>query len=109
METALLFNNTNRNYAVYSRSSVYRLKKKFRIWRIDIPRAYYMDTVNLPGNTVEVPDITETTHVNPLINVNPGGRSRDRIRNPWCNIYLAFDTSKADKIIFNDLAIQYFK
>lgn len=109
METTLLFNDINRNYAVYSRSSVYRLKKKFRIWRIDIPRAYYVDTINLPGNTVEVPDITETTHVNPLINVNPGGRSRDRIRNPWCNIYLAFDTSKADKIIFNDLAIQYFK
>jgi hypothetical protein len=109
LENILIWGQDNRNYAVYSRNAVYRLKKKFRIWRIDIPRAYYGNTVNIPGNTTVVPDITNTTEVTAEVPTVKSSGSRDRIRNPWCNIYLAMDTSKAEKIVVNDIAIQYFR
>lgn len=109
LETAMYFTEQNKNYANYSRNFVYRLKKKFRIWRIDIPRAFYGSTIYVPGNTSYVADPTNTVTVQADVPVNIAGRSRDRIRNPWCNIFLSMDTSKADKIVFNDLAIQYFK
>lgn len=109
LENVLIWGQDNRNYAVYSRNTVYRLKKKFRIWRIDIPRAYYGNTVNIPGNTTVVPDITNTTEVETEVPTVKSSGSRDRIRNPWCNIYLAMDTSKAEKIVVNDIAIQYFR
>ena len=109
LETAMWFDMQNKSYANYSRGSVYRLKKKFRIWRVDIPRAFYGNTLYLPGNTVEVPDVTRTVDTQTNISARGSFRSRDRIRNPWCNIYLAMDTSKTDKIVFHDLSIQYFK
>lgn len=109
LETAMYFTEQNKSYANYSRNFVYRLKKKFRIWRIDMPRAFYGSTIYVPGNTSYVADPTNTVTVQTSIPVNIAGRSRDRIRNPWCNIFLSMDTSKADKIVFNDLAIQYFK
>ena len=58
---------------------------------------------------MEVPDVTQTVDVQTNSNARGSFRSRDRIRNPWCNIYLAMDTSKTDKIVFHDLSIQYFK
>lgn len=109
LETAMYFTDENKHYANYSRGNVYRLKKKFRIWRIDIPRAYYGNTIYIPGNTVEVPDVNQMVSTDTNISASGTYRSRDRIRNPWCNIYLAMDTSKTEKIVFNDLSIQYFK
>lgn len=109
LETDLKYNQGYEYGPVYNTVYSTRLRKKFRIWRIDIPRAYYGSTAYIRGNEATVPDITDYEHVSPAIEAPSGNLSRDRIRNPWCNIYLSMDTSRAHKIIFNDLAIQYFK
>lgn len=109
LETDLKYNQGYEHGPVYNTVYSTRLRKKFRIWRIDIPRAYYGSTTYIRGNEATVPDITDYVHVNPAIEAPSGNLSRDRIRNPWCNIYLSMDTSRTYKIIFNDLAIQYFK
>lgn len=109
LETDLKYNQGYEYGPVYNTVYSTRLRKKFRIWRIDIPRAYYGSTAYIRGNEATVPDITDYVHVNPAIEAPSGNLSRDRIRNPWCNIYLSMDTSRTHKIIFNDLAIQYFK
>lgn len=87
----------NETGPIYNQIYSTKLRKKFRIWRLDIPRA--IDIVTDDNSQVD--------------NNSTGNVTRkyygDRIRNPWCNIYLYMDTSKAKKIIFNDLAVQYFK
>lgn len=57
------------------------LKKKFRIWRIDIPRNIWKDSDN-KGN-------------------------RDRIRNTWCNITLTSDTEH-NKAVLHDISVLYY-
>jgi len=109
LETDLKYNQGHEHGPVYNTVYSTKIRKKFRIWRIDIPRAYYGSTTYIRGNEATVPDIESYVHVNPAIEGPSGSLSRDRIRNPWCNIYLSMDTSRAYKIIFNDLAIQYFK
>lgn len=68
-------------------------QKKFRIWRIQIPRAKKATTVD-----------TETVYV----------ATNDRIRNPWCTISFGKknDSQTADdnmmKAILHDLNVQYY-
>ena len=67
-------------------SSASNLKKKFRIWRAQIPR----NTENKGG--------TE------LINY-----TRDRMRNPWLYIKLSKETANTNQSILHDLAVLYFE
>lgn len=108
--TDLKYKEGQEESAIYNTVYSTKLRKKFRIWRLDIPRAFYGNTVYVPGNTATVNNINQTVEVETDITVNDNIKaSRDRIRNPWCNIYFSFDTSRAKKIVFNDLMIQYFK
>ena len=84
-EVSLLYDAGNETGPVYNTQYSTKLRKKFRIWRLDIPRAWEINSASQKY------------------------KSQDRIRNPWCNIYFKMDTSRAYRIVLNDLAIQYFK
>lgn len=75
--------------AIYSNNIPSNLKKKFRIWRILIPRAIYgrqqETNINTSNNTI--PDIL--AEISPMdIDYSNMVKSRDRIRNPWCVVDL---------------------
>lgn len=59
------------------------LKRKFRIWRTQIPRA------NTTINGIE-------------------GNNRDRIRNPWAYIKLSKNAVNSFRSVFYDMTVQYF-
>lgn len=59
------------------------LKKKFRIWRSDIPR---------DGDTVE-----------------KHGFAMDRMRNPWIHLKLANNSPDNSKMIFHNMSVTYYK
>lgn len=58
------------------------LKKKFRIWRANIPRA------NAVGSTK---------------------KGRDRMRNPWLYIKLSMEGENVNKTVLHDMIVHYFK
>lgn len=110
LPTSLKYLEGGEKGPIYSRTYSTKLRKKFRIWRLDIPRAFYGLTTYIDGNTAVVNNIAYTHEVEAHIDAHTySSFSRDRIRNPWCNIYLSLDTSRTKKVVFNDLAIQYFK
>lgn len=114
LPTSLLYNQNIREGVVYNNAYTARLKKKFRIWRLDIPRATSFSTIELSGNEAQS-NISTTQELEASIAQSGGTTSRDRIRNLWCNIYLSLDpeglnvNKKPSRIVLNDLAIQYFK
>lgn len=65
------------------------LRKKFRIWRIQIPRAI---------KSKENPETHQIEYY----------RSNDRIRNTWCKIKLGSKGSNNYKAILHDLNVQYY-
>lgn len=58
------------------------LKKKFRIWRANIPRA------NAVGSTK---------------------KGRDRMRNPWLYIKLSMERGNVNKTVLHDMIVHYFE
>lgn len=58
------------------------LKKKFRIWRANIPRA------NATGSTK---------------------KGRDRMRNPWLYIKLSMEEENVNKTVLHDMIVHYFE
>lgn len=58
------------------------LKRKFRVWRANIPRA----------NTTE-----------------PNKKGRDRMRNPWLYIKLSMEKENTNKTILHDMIVHYFE
>lgn len=58
------------------------LKKKFRIWRANIPRA------NTVGSTK---------------------KGRDRMRNPWLYIKLSMEKENVNKTVLHDMIVHYFE
>ena len=58
------------------------LKKKFRIWRANIPRA------NVAGSTK---------------------KGRDRMRNPWLYIKLSMEGENVNKTVLHDMIVHYFE
>lgn len=65
------------------------LRKKFRIWRIQIPRAI---------KSKENPETHKTEYY----------RSNDRIRNTWCKIKLGSKGKNNYKAVLHDLNVQYY-
>ena len=59
------------------------LKRKFRIWRANIPRA------NIPINGIPA-------------------NNRDRIRNTWAYVKLSTETPNTYRTVFHDMTIHYF-
>ena len=64
-------------------------QKKFRIWRIQIPRALTWKTDRITGERKEV-------------------QSNDRIRNPWCKITLGNYGKDNTKALLHDINVQYY-
>lgn len=58
------------------------LKRKFRIWRANIPRA------NIAGSTK---------------------KGRDRMRNPWLYIKLSMEEENVNKTVLHDMIVHYFE
>lgn len=112
------------------------LKKKFRIWHIDIPRSkklipkltindikrYIYGTSSLETtNIIEklypakirpiraTPSITSTEESNDSLKTDSYVtiNTRDRIRNPWCIIKLASNMKDIDKFVIHDIQVQY--
>jgi hypothetical protein len=62
-----------------TRHSHPNFERKFRIWRVDVPR-----------------DTKE-------------GRGLNRIRNPWMYLKLSKDSNDKDKMVFHNLLVKYYK
>ena len=87
------------------------LKKKFREWRIQVPRALYgkYKRTQIFGDiqgyipTLPDPNVDST-------NIAGDGliASRDRIRNHWCKVELTLDNPEVEQLIFHDITIQYY-
>ena len=60
------------------------LKKKFRVWRANVPRA------NTDWNGV------------------PAKNKMDRIRNTWAYIKLSRNEENTDRVEFHDMIVHYF-
>lgn len=58
------------------------LKKKFRIWRANIPRANAVDSTK---------------------------KGRDRMRNPWLYIKLSMEKENVNKTVLHDMIVHYFE
>lgn len=87
------------------------LKKKFREWRIQVPRSLYgkFQRHNISG------DVLASIPALPNVELNEtnleGGtlvQSRDRIRNHWCKVELTLDNPEVEQLIFHDITIQYY-
>lgn len=112
------------------------LKKKFRIWHIDIPRSKKLipkvtakDIKNYINGVAssETTDIIEKLYpakvrsIRTTLNISSTEESndslktdyyatintRDRIRNPWCIIKLASNMKDMDKFVVHDIQVQY--
>ena len=68
-------------------SSISNLKKKFRVWRVNIPR----------NKVIKDNDSTYKTT-----------GKRDRIRNTWCNIELGIKEENTDKVEMHDMNVIYY-
>lgn len=68
-------------------SSISNLKKKFRVWRVNIPR----------NKVIKDNDSTYKTT-----------GKRDRIRNTWCNIELGIKDNNTDKVELHDMNVIYY-
>ena len=87
------------------------LKKKFREWRIQVPRALYGKYKrtqifgDIQGYIPTLPDPNVDT-----TNISGDGliASRDRIRNHWCKVELTLDNPEVEQLIFHDITIQYY-
>lgn len=85
------------------------LKRKFRIWRADIPRAMYLpSSVGVGGDVQTINDINATG--SEITDIGQGGnikRSMDRIRNTW--IYLRLSKQEGNnRTVLHDIAVDYF-
>lgn len=86
------------------------LKKKFRIWRANIPRSYYDDNnVYLIVKEKDVKDLPDPNRDRWDIAFNNGFQSRDRIRNPWTYIQLAMEIPNTNRTVLHDMVIHYYQ
>lgn len=84
------------------------LKRKFRIWRGNFPRAIYNSNhIFIKGMEKEISNLP-----NDLSEITIGGQSlslsRDRIRNPWCYFQLRKQTPNNYRTTLNDMLIYYY-
>lgn len=85
------------------------LKKKFRIWRVNIPRHL---------NIIQYSEEERESMLAKLQQTNPDAtledipteryQRRDRIRNTWCNIELGIKSPNNDKIELHDMNVYYY-
>lgn len=66
------------------------IRKKFRVWRINIPRSGKVANRNTPGQ-----DTSRNTF------------GRARLRNPWAMITLTNDEGLNNKVVLHDLTVKY--
>ena len=117
-------------------SKLSNLKKKFRIWHIDIPRSKKLipkvtakDIKNYINGIAssETTDIIEKLYPSRIRPIRATSsitsteesddssktdsyvtiNTRDRIRNPWCIIKLASNMKGIDKFVVHDIQVQY--
>lgn len=100
-------------YFPYSSASIAsNTKKKFRIWRVDIPRAKKWVTYTEEEQQAMISSGSYTSETVPnghFINVN------DRIRNTWCKIKLSMNVPPSDltgfetsKMEMHDMSVIYY-
>lgn len=83
------------------------LKKKFRIWRANIPRAIEgINPIFLNGEEGWIQDITPNRFQIDMQDIPEMKQTRDRMRNPWLRIRLVKNINP-HKMIAHDFVIQY--
>lgn len=87
------------------------LKKKFRIWRADIPRAMYLPKlVNIEAIEETVDNIeahiTDIQEIKYEFNIRT---SMDRIRNTWAYIKLSMQKENNNKTILHNMTVGYYE
>lgn len=86
------------------------LKRKFRIWRADIPRAMYISpTIDINGITKVVDSIEakegDTTGISAGYSVK---KSIDRIRSTWAYVKLSMQKENKHKTVLHNLTVNYY-
>lgn len=66
------------------------IRKKFRVWRINIPRSSKVASREIAG-----------------FDISRGKLGRARIRNPWTMITLTNDEGDSNKVVLHDLTVKY--
>lgn len=87
------------------------LKRKYRVWRAEVPRALYVQPITHIEGISEVVEslesaTTETTELPDGVSLKS---SRDRIRSPWAYVKLSKQEENSDKTILHNLSINYFE
>ena len=85
------------------------LKKKFRIWRANIPR--HLNVIYYSADEREAMLLKlQQTNPDATLEDIPTERyqRRDRIRNTWCNIELGIKNHNLDKIELHDMNVYYY-
>ena len=85
------------------------LKKKFRIWRANIPRHLNVIYYNEDEREAMLLKLQQTNPDATLEDI-PTERyqRRDRIRNTWCNIELGIKNHNIDKVELHDMNVYYY-
>lgn len=85
------------------------LKKKFRTWRTDFPRASYGSFTQLLNkeNLGDLHKVLNTKY--PELSVNDYKKTRDRIRNQWAYVKLTMDTENNYRFILHDTIVKYLQ
>ena len=79
------------------------LKRKFRIWRANIPRASFVP------ETLFIDGINDTVEHSIQRGIPDKGQGRNRIRNPWTFIQLKNSNPQNYKTTLHDLMVYYFE
>lgn len=84
------------------------LKKKFRVWRANFPRALNVfSQVYLPDVSGNLKDSSIWEEVRALPEQQIMS-SRDRIRNPWTYVTLRKNAPNTDKLVLHDMIVYYY-
>lgn len=85
------------------------LKKKFRIWRANIPRHLSITSYSDEEREAMLTKLQQTNPDATLEDIpTERHQRRDRIRNTWCNIELGIKNLNSDKIELHDINVYYY-
>lgn len=86
------------------------LKRKFRIWRAQIPRALYIDGLISIEGTEKIVDSLEANggKINEIDFDYSIKKSMDRIRNTWAYVRLSMQNANKNKTVLHTVSVDYF-
>lgn len=81
------------------------IRKKFRTWRVNIPRASYLSPIVPLDKVANIVEFQESNQVLPSGYISE--KSNDRIRNPWVYLKLSMQQENYNKTILHNILVDY--